>query len=214
MEYLQIKDKCRKGLLKYLEKALSLIPEFNDPKILDIGCGTGVPTLWMAENCNGNIIAIDPDKNSLNWLRKKIIENNLSGRITPLNISFSDFKSDPGYFDIIIAEGFLNIVGFEKTFPEIIRMLGEKRYLIIHDEYNDHEKKSELIVKNNCRIIDKIFLNEQVWWDDYYKPLEAEIEATDNTYYRNFFETDMKEIEDYKFDPTPFRSIYYIIMKL
>jgi cyclopropane fatty-acyl-phospholipid synthase-like methyltransferase len=49
-EYYKIKDKSRKGLLKYMVKAFSLIPLSHSPKILDIGCGTGVPTIWVAEN--------------------------------------------------------------------------------------------------------------------------------------------------------------------
>lgn len=132
----------------------------------------------MAENHHGRITAIDPDRNSLDWLRKKIIDKNLIERIITLNVSFADFKSDPDYFDIIIAEGFLNVVGFEKTFPEIIRILRKKRYLIIHDEYDDHEKKCEFIERNHCRIIDNIFLDEQVWWNDYHRLLEKEIGAT------------------------------------
>jgi cyclopropane fatty-acyl-phospholipid synthase-like methyltransferase len=214
MEYFQIKDECRKGLLKYLEKAFSLIPEIDDPKILDIGCGTGVPTLWVAENYNGNIIAIDPDKDSIGWLKKKIIDKKLRERVIPLSISFSEFKSDPGYFDIIIAEGSLNVIGFERAFPKIIRMLGKNRYFIIHDEYMDHENKCDFIKKNNCRIIDKIFLDENVWWDDYYRMLETEIKAIDNDCYRSFFETDLTEIEHYKSDSSPFKSMYYVVMKL
>ena len=71
-EYYQIKDKCRKELLKYLSEVFFQIPGIENPKILDIGCGTGVPTIWLAENTNGIITAIDTNKHSLDRLQEKI----------------------------------------------------------------------------------------------------------------------------------------------
>jgi methylase of polypeptide subunit release factors len=45
---LKIKDQCRKNLSRFTERALSSIPELDNPIILDIGCGTGVPTILLA----------------------------------------------------------------------------------------------------------------------------------------------------------------------
>jgi predicted O-methyltransferase YrrM len=64
-EYFQIIDNFKKGLLICLVKASSRIPKIEEPKILDIGCGNGVSTLWLAENHNGIITTIYTDKNSL-----------------------------------------------------------------------------------------------------------------------------------------------------
>lgn len=124
-----------------MSKAFSLIPKIEDPRILDIGCGTGVPTLWLAENFNGTITAIDTDKKSLDWLLEKIKDKNLDNQITILHISFFNLKTNPNYFDFILAEGFLNVVGFERGFLKIKEMLRNERYLVIHDEDKDHEKK-------------------------------------------------------------------------
>ena len=41
------------------------------PEILDIGCGTGVPTLLLAEKFNGHITATDSDTKSINRLEEK-----------------------------------------------------------------------------------------------------------------------------------------------
>jgi 2-polyprenyl-3-methyl-5-hydroxy-6-metoxy-1,4-benzoquinol methylase len=49
LEYFDIKNNCRKGLLKYLERATSIIPKIEDLKILDVGCGSGIPTLFTAK---------------------------------------------------------------------------------------------------------------------------------------------------------------------
>jgi len=118
-----MKDKCGVGLLKHLAEAVSLLPKINNPKILDIGCGTGVPTLWLTENYGGIITAIDTDKHALEWLQMKSADKKLENYVNPLNISFFGLKTESDYFDIILAEGFLNIIGFEWFKGITIRMI-------------------------------------------------------------------------------------------
>lgn len=213
-KYFEIKDTCRNGLIKYLEKVFSKIPEIDNPQILDIGCGTGVPTLWIAKNFSGTITAIDLDKDSIDYLNKKIYDNNLQDKITALKTSFFDFKSDPGRFDIVLAEGFLNVVGFNNGFSKVIEFLKRIGYFIIHDEFKDHEKKLEFIRDNNCKVIYTLSLNENVWWNDYYKQLEFAINTINREQIRNLFDSDLKEIELFKLDSSAFRSTYYIVEKL
>jgi methylase of polypeptide subunit release factors len=102
-EYYQIKDNCKAGLLKYMVKAFSLLPKADNPKILDIGCGTGVPTVWLAENYGGLITAIDTDKSASDWLNAKLIDKKFENQITTISISFFDLKTEPCYFDIILT---------------------------------------------------------------------------------------------------------------
>ena len=212
-EYYQIKDNCRKGLLKYMAKAVSLLPKINNPEILDIGCRTGVPTIWLAENYGGIVTAIDTDNSALEWLQKKIISKKLGKKITTINVSFFDLKTEPCYFDMILAEGFLNIIGFEQGFVKVASMLKEGGYFVIHDEYKDHEMKCDFIRKNYCKLVDTVFLDESVWWDDYYKQLEAEINSLNIKQIKYLFKSELKEIELYKRDPSPFKSIYYIVKR-
>jgi cyclopropane fatty-acyl-phospholipid synthase-like methyltransferase len=210
-EYYQIKDKCRAGLLKYLAKAVSLLPKADNPRILDIGCGTGVPTVWLAENYDGIITAIDTDKGAVEWLNAKLIDKKLENKITPINISFFDLPSESCYYYLILAEGFLNIIGFEQGFYQVISMIKEGGYFLIHDEYKDHEKKCEFIRNNYCDLVGTIFMDESVWWDDYYKQLEAEINSLNIKQIKLLFKSELNEIELFKKDPSPFKSIYYII---
>jgi cyclopropane fatty-acyl-phospholipid synthase-like methyltransferase len=212
-EYYKIKDKCRKGLLKYLGKAFSLIPEFHDSEILDIGCGTGVPTIWIAENFGGIITAIDNDGNALEWLNTKIIGYKLENHITTINISFFDLKTEPLRFDIILAEGFLNIIGFKEGFVRVMDLLKEGGYFVIHDEYKDHEMKCEFIREHKCDLIGTIFLDESIWWEAYYKQLSTEINSIKIRKTIDSYKADLKEIEFYMKDPSSFKSIYYLVKK-
>lgn len=212
-EYYQTKDECRKGLLRHLEKACRNVPKTGSPRALDIGCGTGVPTLWLAENFSGTIVAIDNDKDSIDVLKEKIRQGKLENRVEAHCISFVDFDPGTGSFDLILAEGFLNVVGFEAGYRRIIEMLKSGGYFIIHDEYRDHEQKCEFIRQNNGRIIDTLCLDECTWWDDYYKQLESSIRNIEDKDLRKMFSSDLQEIEAYKTDPSPFRSMYYVLQK-
>ena len=212
-EYFQIKDNCRAVLLKYLAEAVSLLPKIDNPKILDIGCGTGVPTLWIAENYGGIITAIDTDKHALEWLQMKLVDKKLENYVNPLNISLFDLNTESDYFDIILAEGFLNIIGFKQGFVKVIRMIKKGGYFLIHDKYKDHEMKCDFIIEHDCELVGTILLDESVWWNDYYRQLEAKIESLDAKQIIVLFKTELKELELYRKDPSPFRSIYYVVKK-
>jgi trans-aconitate methyltransferase len=192
-EYYKIKDICRAGLLKYMAEAVSLLPKINNPKILDIGCGTGVPTVWLAENFGGTITAIDTDKSALEWLQVKITDKKL---------------------DIILAEGFLNIIGFKQGFAKMIGLLKDSGFFVIHDENRDHEMKCDFIRENYCDLVGTVLLDDTVWWNHYYKKLEIEISNLDIWREKQLYESDIKEIELYKLNPSQFQSIYYIIRRL
>lgn len=211
-EYFEIRDNCRKGLLQYLSKALTILPILKEPKILDVGCGTGVPSLLLAEKFNGHITATDTDTKLLNRLKEKIEKLNHTDRFTLNNCSLFDI--DESQFDLIIAEGLLNVVGFQKGFLKILKLLNRNRFLIIHDEFKKQNKKIKFIERNNCKIIDSFILDEQIWWHDYYKCLEKEIFSNSNKPLLKLFKNDIQEIESYRKDPSQFKSVYFVIEKM
>jgi len=212
-EYFDIKDNCRQGLLKYLEKAISIIPIIENPQILDAGCGSGVPTLFLAEKLNGNITAIDSDTKSIAILREKVKELNLSNKVNIFNSSLFDIKANNNQFDLIFAEGLLNVVGFQKGFLKIINLLKRNGFIIIHDEFQNQNEKIELIENYDCKILCSFVLDEQIWWNDYFKCLEKEISTISNKNKLKLFKSDLQEIRLFKKTPFHYKSIYYIIEK-
>ncbi len=212
-EYFKIRDYCRQGLIKHLENACNIIPRLSNYNILDIGCGTGVSTLWLAENFSGNITAIDNDFHAIEYLQQKIKERNLQHRIKTICISFDEFEYLDNQYDIILAEGFLNVVGFELGFERLIGKVKNRGYFIIHDEYNDNDTKIAIIQKNNCEIISTIYLDETIWWNDFYRQLEIEINNIVNDNLRSLFVNELNEIEQYKINSALFKSIYYVVLK-
>lgn len=212
-QYFRIRDNCRRGLIGHLEEACSKIPEKDHVRMLDIGCGTGVPTCWLAEHYSGMITAIDIDREALDFLRGKIHDLHLDERVKVHHVSFSDYDCEPEAFDLILAEGFLNVIGFEDGFNRVVKILAKRGYFIIHDEFKDHASKIAWIGREGCRIIDTLCLDETVWWNDYYQKLESEISRIKNPGLLQLFENDLKEIEYFHRDPSPFRSMYYIVEK-
>ncbi len=213
-EYFEIKDNCRKGLLKYLTKTISIIPTIENPRILDVGCGSGVPTLMIADKFNGKITAVDTDTKSIDIFKEKVKGLNLSNRVTLFNSSFFDLKVKNNQFDLIIAEGLLNVVGFQKGFLKIIKLLKRKGFAIIHDEFQNQNEKIELIKNNDCKILDSFVLDEQIWWNDYFKCLEKEISSNSNKELLKLFKSDLQEIKLFKKNPNQYISVYYIIEKI
>lgn len=71
--------------------------EFNDKTLVDIGCGSGVYTLYLARFCK-NILAIDVSDKMLEKLNSSALEFNIKN-IQTLHLGFDDFKSK-SKFDI------------------------------------------------------------------------------------------------------------------
>lgn len=208
MDLFEIKDECRANLNKYTDKAFLTIPQIYQPIILDAGCGTGVPTLSIIKLCNGNIFAVDPDRNSTNWLIKKATALKLKSRIKIMNDSILNPKLFNFKFDIILAEGLLNVIGFKKGLQILINYLKSERYLIIHDEYKNDSEKREYFKKNNLSLLNSFELDENVWLNEYFYCLKSKIE---NIKENHLFENELKLINENISNPNNLKSIYYIL---
>lgn len=210
-KYLEIKDTCRYGLIKYLSDALSRIPKINSPKILDMGCGTGITTLLLADISGSTVYAFDIDLLCISFLKEKIENQNLSDRVSAEVNSASNLDFETNTFDIILAEGLLNIIGFEKGLSIAKKYLKNNAFFIIHDELKNQIEKTEIIKRNSFELIYYSELDDNVWWNDYYKCLENKINSCKDKALLGFFKNDLTEIEMFRKDPSPFKSVYYIL---
>jgi ubiquinone/menaquinone biosynthesis C-methylase UbiE len=213
MNPFEIKDLCRGKLSRYLIQAISVLPRLNNPLILDMGCGSGVPTLILAEHFNSTIYAADTDEAALTRLEEKIRNSNLADRIIVMHRSVYDLDFADTCFDIIVAEGLLNIIGFEAGLSLADRFIKGNGYFIIHDEYAHPDEKAGIIQRSGYRLFHSFKLDEQVWWNDYYRCLEEKLESLDQKTTSALFTNEMKEIRLYKEQPLLFRSAYYILKK-
>ncbi|MBU1077916.1 MAG: class I SAM-dependent methyltransferase [Spirochaetes bacterium] len=208
MNLYEIKDECRKNLNKYTIQAFSFIPKIEYPTILDIGCGTGVPSLSLIEICNGTIYAVDSDQLCLNWFKEKVTALNLNDRIKIFNESIFNPALFHFRFDIILAEGLLNVIGFKKGLPILINYLKHDGYLIIHDELKNDSEKRIIFEKSNLKLLNSFEIDKDVWLNEYFNCLEMKIKNINDD---NQFENEIKEIYEHKSDSNNLYSIYYIL---
>jgi len=86
------KEQIRKRLLKYTRKAFRMMPQLDKPRILDVGCGSGIPTIELAGLSNGEITGLDINEELLDALRKKIEKAGLSDRVKTVKGSLIDME--------------------------------------------------------------------------------------------------------------------------
>jgi len=212
-------DGIRRNFLKYTREAYSLLPKYNTPKILDIGCGSGIPTIELAKLSGGDIVAIDIDQDALDILSKHVASLGLTDRIKVLNRSLLDLGFSHERFDIIWAEGVIQFIGFEKALLNWSELLKTNGNLVLHDELSGMENKLKIIPKCGYELIKYIKLPDNAWGVDYFEPLEKRINELSIKYGKNstFLEAIKRyqgEINQYKKNPHLNRSIFYILKKV
>ena len=171
MSYLGIRDSLRINLLEFTRKAFNMLPPMENPSILDVGCGTGLVSIELAQMSNGHITAIDTDLPSLIFLQRKIKELDLPHKFSIKQVSLLDLHLLRETFDIIWAEGSIYAIGFERGIRDWKQLLRKDGFLVIHDEDNAIEAKLKAIKAYGYKVIGQIDVSHEEWEERYYKPL-------------------------------------------
>jgi SAM-dependent methyltransferase len=166
------KEEIRRRLLKYTRKAYRMLPPLDRPRILDIGCGCGVPTLELARLSKGDVIGIDTDQSAVDRLTSKIKEAGLADRVKAVNGSMLNMDLAEASFDLIWSEGGIYAIGFERGLREWRRFLKPGGFMAIHDEQGNIKEKLEQIPGCGYELLGYFTLSEDVWRKEYFAPLE------------------------------------------
>ena len=196
-----------------------MLPRLEKPRILDIGCGSGVPTIELAKLSNGEIIAIDINQSLLDKLNRKIEEEGFSNRVKTMKCSLFEIDFPDESFDIIWAEGSISIIGFEKGLKEWNRLLRTNGFLVVHDEIRNMSDKLEKIHSCGYKLVNYFSLPEDAWWTEYYRPLEIRIKELRKKYNNDpeapkMLEKYQNEIDMVKNNPKDYGSAFYVMQKL
>ena len=212
------RDYFRTNLNIYTEKAFNLLPSIDNPLILDIGCGTGVPTIELARLSHGFITAIDINNNSLKILNKKIKEHHLEKQIKTKQCSIEALDFPQESFHIIWAEGSIAAFGFEKGVKEWSQILKSDGFLVIHDEAGNIPEKIKSLEANNLNLQYHFIISYKVWWEKFYRPFEEHLNVLRIKYNNNEvalkkIDSDQVEIDMFKKTQEKFDSVYFIAQK-
>ncbi len=211
-----LKDTLRQPFLTHLHRAFLQIPPIDTPKILDIGCGSGVPTLELARISGGEVTGLDIDTKALQRLQEKVKAAGLEKRIHIVEGSLKTMDFPAASFDMLWAEGSIFVIGFRQGLKTWKRFLKPDGYLVVHDAVGNLDQKKRDITTYGYRLIDWFLLGKEVWWNTYYEPLSHEVQQirrsnpTDPELKTALYQAE-EEINGYEKHPERYRSVYFIL---
>jgi ubiquinone/menaquinone biosynthesis C-methylase UbiE len=211
-------EKMREVFLKYTKKAFEMLPVMKNPSILDIGCGSGTPTIELARLSDGKITGIDVDQAALDRFKSKIEKEGLSNRIKILNRSIynTDFSTES--FNLIWDEGVLHILNTRKSLVECNRILKRNGFLVVGEVIKWISGNLEVFPKFGFNLINKFFLPEECWWREYYLPMEKKITELRSKFKKPEELEKLKpyesEIKMVKKNPKEFDGAFYVFQKV
>ncbi|GAL17068.1 transcriptional regulator MerR family [Vibrio maritimus] len=181
------------------QKALNAVPKA--PKnLLEVGCGKGLATKVLAENCDANIAAIDNEQSALDRLTERFQQLGLAERLNTVAASMTELPFAPQSFDLIWAEGSAYIMGVEKALSQWKSLLTDHGYIMLSDmvwktstpseasvefwnqEYPDIQQvdtRLEQIKNAGYHVVDHFPMSREAWMN-YYGPLGERVKELES----------------------------------
>jgi ubiquinone/menaquinone biosynthesis C-methylase UbiE len=219
MNFERKKDQIRKSFLKYTRRAFRMLPPLDKPRILDVGCGSGLPTMELARLSNGEVTGIDIDKELLDKLHQQVIEAGLSDRVKVLECSITEMQFPDESFDIIWSEGAIHVVGFKRALQEWKRFLVPGGFMALHDEKGDVGEKLAQISACGYELLGHFILGQGIWWTEYFAPLEklineAQTKYADNPGVLELVHDARGELDMFRKDPQRNSSAFFVMKRI
>ncbi len=181
-------------------RALSLVTDLPErPRVLDIGCGSGLQTLILARELKTRIQAIDNHQPVLDHLERAAARQGLD--IETRELSMIDMPFDEESFDLLWAEGSLFIIGLAKGLKDFRAYLKPGGYLAfsemcwfveeppeeakayfdrVYPDIRTDDEVCRMAIDSGYRVIGSFRLPDSAWWDDYYLPMLERIKELRN----------------------------------
>ncbi len=227
------------GRNDYTRKAFEMLPHMDRPRILDIGCGPGGPTMELARISGGFVIGLDNHQPYLDVLGEKIEKAGLSDRVKAKNGSLFAMDIPEESFDILWSEGSIYIIGFERGLNEWRKYIKPHGFLVVHEmtwlkpdppkEISDYWKKMypgittiphnlEIIPRCGYDVLGHFPLPEEAWWEGYYHPLEERLNKLRAKYLNDpdalkICDTEQEEIDLYRKYSEWYGSVFYVMQR-
>jgi SAM-dependent methyltransferase len=103
------------------------------PRIVDIGCGTGVASLLLAADTGGEVLAVDTHRPFLDRLTADAAAAGLADRVRTLETPMQDLALPPGSVDLLWAEGSAYLMGVDTALAAWRPLLAPGGALVLTD---------------------------------------------------------------------------------
>ena len=127
----------------------------NTNNILDVGTGTGLIALMLAQRCSATITGIEIDKNAVDQAIENVFQSPWKDRIKIMNQPFQDFAdSTTSKFDLIVSNPpyFVNAI----KAPDFARNSARHTDLLSHEDLIDNASKLLKPIGRICLILPTI----------------------------------------------------------
>ena len=224
-------DGCTRAALRRLPR----LPQA--PRVVDLGCGSGQPTLVLAEALRTRVIAVDLHQPFLDQLMAQAQARGLAPLIETRCADFGRLEDAPdlapGSVDLLWSEGAIYLLGLEAGLrlwrpllaPGGLAAVSECSWLTdqppaeAHAFFDEGYPEMGSIARNTARaeragfeLLDCFPLPAAAWWDDYYTPLAARLDALegDPTLAAPIAET-RREIELFRRHGDSYGYVFYLL---
>jgi SAM-dependent methyltransferase len=178
-------------------RALDMIPGVGPrTRLLDIGCGTGLHTRVLARSAPLQIVAIDNHAPFVEELNRRAQALGFGDRLRAQVGDMRQLRFAPGSFDIVWSEGAIYLMGFEDGLRAWRPLLAPGGHVAVTEacwtrpdppavcadfweqEYpgiRDVASTAAAIPDCGYEGVGHFTLPSSSWWDDYYRPLQANV---------------------------------------
>lgn len=229
--YNEKSDRQGPGTKEATIKAFNTIPLKNEKlNILDVGCGNGTQTFYLAEIADGKITATDYYEHFLDELNLRKEGKTLRAEIETIQADMNDLPFPEKYFDIIWSEGAVYIMGFANGLEKWKRFIRDEGYLVVteacwikdnvpqevnkwweseYPEIGTIQDKLDVITEKGYLAIDYFILPEESWTDNYYKSIHKSMVSFEEKYKDNPEALSVSKMTHYEIDMYEKYKAYY-----
>ncbi len=180
-----------------LEKALELAGTLPTPaSVLDLGCGPGQQTLYLAEALPGaRIVAIDNHPAFVDELTARAAAAGLSERVEARVGDMASLDLPAGSFDLVWSEGAAYLMGFRaalEAWKPLLKPRGRialteavwlkpdppppvRKFWQEYPAMADMPTRGTHVAGAGYRLLGDFVLPAEAWWQGYYSPMEARL---------------------------------------
>jgi SAM-dependent methyltransferase len=191
------------GDIGFSEHILTLLPDLPDqPRIADLGCGTGVAALHLAERFQVKVRAVDFARGFLEELEKRARQRGLGHLVDIVEADMGTLDWPRPCLDLIWSEGAAYILTFEGALkawhpllvPGGVAVISELSYFKenvaqpVRDFFDEGYPTAGTEAENSAiaqscgfEIIGTHRLPTQAWWDNYYGPLKKRMKIFEDS---------------------------------
>ncbi len=191
------------GDTNYSNHILSLIKDLPvNPRIADIGCGTGAGTLFLADRFKSKVRAVDFSREFLDELEDRAKQRGLERLVETIECDMGNLDWESGTIDLLWSEGAAYNITFggalkawrplmafngiavisemnyfTSDVPEPAKIFMQNAYPAIKTE----PENADIINSSGFEVLGIHRLPSNAWWDNYYGPLRNNIDSFKNS---------------------------------